>query len=135
MFSRVTLNPDEICSFIIGDACGDVYNPYHQWEVNFPPIPKPIPNDLPLPKLNAPTFKVLHLSDTHYDPYYAEGSNANCDEPLCCRLSNGKPATPNDAAGRWGDYRNCDSPKRTIDNMLDHITDVHPVRITKPVFK
>lgn len=33
--------PDEICSFVIGDACGDVYNPYHEWEVMFPPVPKP----------------------------------------------------------------------------------------------
>lgn len=33
--------PDQICSFVIGDACGDVYNPYHEWEVMFPPVPKP----------------------------------------------------------------------------------------------
>lgn len=33
--------PDEICSFVIGDACGDVYNPVHEWNVMFPPVPKP----------------------------------------------------------------------------------------------
>lgn len=35
------IGPDEICSFVIGDACGDVYNPHHEWEVMFPPVPKP----------------------------------------------------------------------------------------------
>lgn len=76
VLKRITIGPDEICSFVIGDACGDVYNPYHEWEVAFPPVPKPPVHEIPLPKEGFPTFKVLHLSDTHYDPYYAEGSNA-----------------------------------------------------------
>lgn len=49
----------------------------------------------------APTFKVLHLSDTHYDPYYLEGSNADCAEPLCCRLTNGQAASKEQAAGKY----------------------------------
>lgn len=28
---------------------------------------------------------------------------------------------------RWGDYRKCDTPKITVDNMLKHIADTHPV--------
>lgn len=28
---------------------------------------------------------------------------------------------------RWGDYRKCDTPKITVDNMLQHIQDTHPV--------
>ena len=75
----------------------------------------------------APTFKVLHLSDTHFDPYYQEGTNADCREPLCCRLTNGPALTPQGAAGRWGDYRKCDTPKRTVDHMLQHISSTHPV--------
>ncbi|CAO1430795.1 unnamed protein product, partial [Diamesa tonsa] len=126
VLKRTNLGADEICSFIIGDACGDIYNPYHEWEVDIPPIPKPEHHELPLPKEGAPSFKVLHLSDTHYDPYYAEGSNANCNEPLCCRITNGRPTTPNGAAGKWGDYRKCDTPKRTVDHMLQHIADTHP---------
>lgn len=128
VLKRVTIGPDEICSFVIGDACGDVYNPYHEWEVTFPPVPKPDVRDIPLPKEGFPTFKVLHLSDTHYDPYYAEGANADCNEPLCCRLTHGRPNTPQNAAGKWGDYRKCDTPKRTIDHMLDHISETHTVR-------
>lgn len=79
VLKRTNLGADEICSFIIGDACGDIYNPYHEWEIDLPPIPKPPPHEIPIPKENAANFKVLHLSDTHYDPYYAEGSNADCN--------------------------------------------------------
>ncbi|CAH1405253.1 unnamed protein product [Nezara viridula] len=126
VLKRVLLGPEEICSFVIGDACGDVYNPSHDWEVVFPPVPKPTPKAFPIPKEGAATFKVLHLSDTHFDPYYQEGSNADCKEPLCCRLTNGPAPNPGAAAGRWGDYRKCDTPKRTVDNMLTHITATHP---------
>ncbi|CAH4031126.1 sphingomyelin phosphodiesterase isoform X2 [Pieris brassicae] len=125
VLKRVTYGPDEICSFVIGDACGDVYNPYHEWEVAFPPVPKPPRHDLEAPIEKAPSFKVLQISDTHFDPYYAEGSNAECNEPLCCRASNGPALTPGGGAGRWGDYRKCDTPKRTIDHMLKHIADTH----------
>ncbi|XP_026472938.1 sphingomyelin phosphodiesterase-like [Ctenocephalides felis] len=125
VLERVSIGPDEICSFVIGDACGDVYNPYHEWEVAFPPVPKPSPDSSQIPKPGAPAFKVLHISDTHYDPYYAEGSNADCNEPLCCRLTNGPSLTPGGGAGRWGDYRKCDTPKRTVDHMLKHITETH----------
>ncbi|XP_063616721.1 sphingomyelin phosphodiesterase isoform X1 [Cydia splendana] len=125
VLKRVTIGPDEICSFVIGDACGDVYNPYHEWEVAFPPVPKPVTKVLDIPVDKAATFKVLQISDTHFDPYYAEGANAECNEPLCCRASNGPAVTPGGGAGRWGDYRKCDTPKRTIDHMLKHIADTH----------
>lgn len=42
VLKRVTIGPDEICSFVIGDACGDVYNPLHDWDVSFPPVQKPV---------------------------------------------------------------------------------------------
>lgn len=125
VLQRTTLSPDEICSFVIGDGCEDIYNPYHEWEVIFPPVPKPPVLEMPVPKEGSPFFKVLHISDTHYDPHYVEGSNADCNEPLCCRLSSGRPSNPNAAAGKWGDYRKCDTPKRTVDNMLSHIADTH----------
>nr|XP_022905481.1 sphingomyelin phosphodiesterase-like isoform X2 [Onthophagus taurus] len=126
VLGQVKIGPEEICSFVIGDGCGDVYNPYHDWEVIFPPVPKPTLIEQKIPEIQAPTFKVLHLSDTHYDPYYLEGSNADCNEPLCCRLTNGPAASKEQAAGKWGDYRKCDTPKRTVDNLLTHISDTHP---------
>lgn len=76
---------------------------------------------------NSASFKVLHLSDTHFDPYYEEGTNAECNEPLCCRLTNGPAKSAADGAGRWGDYRKCDTPKRTIDHMFQHISSTHTV--------
>jgi sphingomyelin phosphodiesterase len=41
VLQRLALGPEEICGFVIGDACGDVYNPYHEWKISFPPVPKP----------------------------------------------------------------------------------------------
>lgn len=75
------------------------------------------------------SFKVLQLSDTHFDPYYEEGTNAECNEPLCCRLTNGPARNAADGAGKWGDYRKCDTPKRTIDHMFQHISSAHPVSL------
>ncbi|XP_039289630.1 sphingomyelin phosphodiesterase isoform X2 [Nilaparvata lugens] len=126
VLNRLKLGPEEICSFVIGDACGDVYNPTHEWQVVFPPVPKPTVIPIPNPTEGGATFKVLHLSDTHFDPYYQEGTNADCKEPLCCRLTNGPAPDAASAAGAWGDYRKCDTPKRTIDNMFQHIAATHP---------
>ncbi|XP_021931289.1 sphingomyelin phosphodiesterase-like isoform X3 [Zootermopsis nevadensis] len=126
VLKRINLGAEEICSFVIGDACGDVYNPYHEWKVVFPPVPKPVVTPQVAPMHGAPTFKVLQLSDTHFDPYYQEGTNADCKEPLCCRLTNGPALSPQTAAGRWGDYRKCDTPRRTVDHMLQHISSTHP---------
>ncbi|XP_043597196.1 sphingomyelin phosphodiesterase isoform X1 [Bombus pyrosoma] len=125
VLKQVDMGPSQICSFVIGDACDDAYNPLHEWEVAFPPVNKPPVKPPVPPQEGAPTFKVLHISDTHYDPYYQEGANADCNEPLCCRLTNGAPQTPAARAGRWGDYRKCDTPKRTVEHMLKHIADTH----------
>lgn len=78
VLKRISIGPNEICSFVIGDACGDVYNPYHEWEVAFPPVPKPALRAMEVPVNTEQTFKVLQISDTHFDPYYAEGMEYNC---------------------------------------------------------
>lgn len=69
------------------------------------------------------TIVLLYYSS----PYYHEGSNANCNEPLCCRLTDGIPESPSNGAGRWGDYRKCDTPRHTIESMLQHIANYHQV--------
>lgn len=43
-----------------------------------------------------------------------------CGRPICCRSDSGLPATPDLAAGKWGDYL-CDPPPITVKHMLDHI--------------
>ncbi|KAL7643927.1 UNVERIFIED_CONTAM: hypothetical protein RMT77_005936 [Armadillidium vulgare] len=72
------------------------------------------------------TLKVLHLTDPHFDPEYKVGSNAVCEAPLCCNEDSGRVKKVTDGAGIWGDYRNCDSPKWLIENMLQHISNNHP---------
>ncbi|KAB7497963.1 Sphingomyelin phosphodiesterase [Armadillidium nasatum] len=123
---NVVMTPDEVCGFVIGSVCGDPYNPYHDWRVTFPPVPKPPIQTVFGYKAEQTTLKVLHLSDTHFDPEYYEGSNAECGEPLCCRISSGRPKRKQDAAGYWGDYRKCDTPQRTIYSMFENIAYVHP---------
>lgn len=123
---KLVMSPDEICGFLIGDICGTPYNPYHEWRVAFPPVPKPpIPQPQPPPD-GMPTLKILHLSDTHFDPEYKAGSNADCGEPLCCRASSGSVKSPDKRAGLFGDYRKCDTPLRTIESMLENIAYLHP---------
>ncbi|XP_050717172.1 sphingomyelin phosphodiesterase-like isoform X1 [Eriocheir sinensis] len=123
---NLIMSPDEMCGFVIGDICGTPYNPYHQWRVAFPPVPKPPVNPPEPPPVGMPTLKVLHLSDTHFDPEYMEGSNADCNEPLCCRATSGPVKSPDRRAGLWGDYRKCDTPSRTIHSMLQNIAYLHP---------
>lgn len=31
------------------------------------------------------SFRILHLSDAHFDANYVEGFGVDCGEPLCCR--------------------------------------------------
>ncbi|CAG0891968.1 unnamed protein product [Darwinula stevensoni] len=78
-----------------------------------------------IPYPRGKTLKVLHISDTHVDPEYREGANAVCGRPLCCRKSDGTPTNPEDRAGKWGDYRDCDLPIRTLHSLLKHINDTH----------
>lgn len=126
---NVQMSAAEVCYFLLDDSCEEVAeNPLNLWTVTFPRFPKPQMYSIPLPIGNAPKLKVLHLSDTHYDPLYAEGSNANCQEPMCCRAQYDEyPSSPISAAGKWGDFR-CDIPKRTLVHLLDHIAETHKVR-------
>ncbi|XP_063982786.1 sphingomyelin phosphodiesterase-like [Diachasmimorpha longicaudata] len=125
IMKNTDMGAETICSFVMSGACEYVSKPSLEWQVTFPLIPKPpVAVTIP-PRMGAKRLKVLQLSDIHYDPYYEEGSNAECGNPLCCRSINGKPTNPKDAAGKWGDYRGCDTPKRTIDNMFKHIQTIH----------
>ena len=125
VFKNLKMTSSEICGIVIGDECGSLFSPAQDWNVTFPLIPKPPVRPLPPPVHGKPTMEVLHLSDYHYDPYYAPRSNAECGEPMCCRENSGKPNSEDSAAGWWGSYGKCDIPKHTIDNMLQHIATNH----------
>lgn len=68
------------------------------------------------------TFKAAHFSDVHVDLAYKEGTNANCNMPLCCREENGIPANPEDAAGPWGAYQ-CDTAPAVLTKMFEFLRD------------
>jgi len=96
-----------------------------EWSIKPSPNPKPDVVEPPQPPAGSPTMKVLHIADIHWDPEYQEGSNANCQDPLCCRATSGSVKTPSDAAGYWGDYRNCDIPWKTVENTVAHMSKQH----------
>jgi len=69
----------------------------------------------PSPAQVNKTYKVLHLSDPHVDMEYTVGSNAFCDEPLCCVYHSGTAPNSSVAAQFWGTDSNCDLPHRTFE--------------------
>lgn len=69
-------------------------------------------------------LKVLHISDTHFDPHYLEGVSDDCPLPLCCRADSGTEGES--VGGKWGGWK-CDIPERTLDNLLEHIAEKHQV--------
>lgn len=80
-----------------------------------------------IPQKTANDLSILHLTDIHNDPEYLEGSEANCQEPMCCRGSSTPKLkwTNESKAGYWGDYRNCDVPLYMVENAFDHIQRTH----------
>lgn len=80
-------------------------------------------------------LQIVHITDTHYDPSYREGANAVCGEPTCCRLKQGNATRLENAAGRWGDYRDCDSPWEAVIDMFETIKANHKViNIARTIF-
>jgi sphingomyelin phosphodiesterase len=70
----------------------------------------------------------LLIVDIHYDDMYAVGSDAICNEPLCCRTVEHNTSTKQAGrkAGKWGDY-NCDLTAVMLDSMLQFIsTEISP---------
>ncbi len=62
-------------------------------------------------------YKIIQLTDIHFDDKYLKDTEAECGEPLCCRDSNSKMKRP---SGYWGTYP-CDLPNSTLRNTLSEI--------------
>ncbi|XP_075739218.1 sphingomyelin phosphodiesterase isoform X1 [Rhipicephalus microplus] len=118
-------SPNEICTLMFGRTCGNLTLPEHVWEIDVPERPSSTRSATKVRVRSRDTsessLRVLQLSDTHYDPEYTEGSLAACDAPLCCQPDSGEVQNDTDRAGRWGDFRHCDVPFRTLDSMLEHV--------------
>lgn len=125
----VNMSTAQVCYFLFDDSCNEIAeDPSHLWKISLPPYPKPAAQKIPPTKGGVPQLKVLHLTDTHYDPLYAVGSNAACPEPMCCRASSTIVNSTFNAAGKWGAFK-CDVPKRTFEHVLDFISQKHKVII------
>ncbi|XP_031341314.1 sphingomyelin phosphodiesterase-like isoform X1 [Photinus pyralis] len=93
------------------------------WTIELPP--KPVSKNVahsPASTTEAP-LKILHLTDIHYDPDYEIGSNANCNDMLCCQKGT-KPNTSADEAGYWGSYP-CDTPWHAVEDVLHQVIEKH----------
>jgi sphingomyelin phosphodiesterase len=72
-------------------------------------------------------LKIIHITDIHYDPHYTVGNNAVCGAVVCCREDQGAPSSPGEAAGFWGDYRDCDTPVHAVEDVFARMRAAHPV--------
>ncbi|XP_076456755.1 sphingomyelin phosphodiesterase-like [Babylonia areolata] len=122
VFDRLVLSPQEVCGLAVGPECAHPYSPFNSWNVSFPPKPKPPVKPRVLPKPGSPRLRVLHLTDIHLDNWYKPGTNAVCQEPLCCRADDGPPVPGKQGAGYYGDYRNCDTPTWTLEGLFSHLS-------------
>jgi sphingomyelin phosphodiesterase len=83
---------------------------------------KDVLKDKPKTEYATPTLKstytILQIADPHVDLEYQEGTNAFCDQPLCCRAEYGPANDTTKAAQYWGTQSTCDIPLRTFQQFL-----------------
>ena len=127
------LGPDYLCSRVLG-MCDPIFKDISQADYITRVIsdkPEHLKTNDFVDKLyssiaasNQPrkTFKAAHFSDVHVDLLYKEGTNANCNMPLCCRAENGIPTDPKDAARKWGEYQ-CDTTHGVVTKMFEFLRD------------
>ncbi|CAG2110458.1 unnamed protein product, partial [Medioppia subpectinata] len=117
-----TITIPEMCSVLLDPQCmqhlGLSVTPAVNWVL---PLPKPKPFK-PRPD-SGKQMKMLHMTDIHLDLYYTPGSNALCDEPMCCRsTSHGH----NNSAGYWSEMSGvCDTPLSFTEEAVKHIGNNH----------
>lgn len=79
---------------------------------------------------DSETYKILQISDIHYDPLYQPGKNAKCNEPLCCQADHPDPTDVEAECGYWLDYNAADTPWHTIVDVVRQVnTQVLPKKI------
>ncbi|XP_018006618.1 sphingomyelin phosphodiesterase [Hyalella azteca] len=110
---------DTVCHVFFG-TCKSTLPP---WSID---VPGGKPDVVP-PVVGDSTYRILHLSDTHFDPEYTEGTISNCDHPSCCRDWNDTITNDTVFAGRWGSERgSCDPPLRTVEAALEVARTLNP---------
>ncbi|KAI0978368.1 hypothetical protein GJ496_008954 [Pomphorhynchus laevis] len=110
------LNSRQICHNLFG--CGGQTD--IEWDVNIPPFLQLLHNQSYKTVFKQPSVKrILHLTDIHLQTNYQPGSNAECKEPLCC--FGPEISDESRRAGYFGDYRKCDLPLWTVEEIFKHI--------------
>lgn len=125
------IDADHVCSvYFQMENCGESNRLLNQFPINYP-----IPDGAIQSKkasisvattVDQPNLVVVHLSDFHFDPHYTPGSDTHCDEQICCRGDQGFPNNTLDAAGFWGDYRVCDTPWHSIEDLVRRVKKEYP---------
>ncbi|XP_068205913.1 sphingomyelin phosphodiesterase-like [Palaemon carinicauda] len=106
---------ETVCGFMLDGHCDK--KELDPWTLQIPGD-KPLPDD-PEPVLPATnTIRILHITDSHMDLEYTEGSAVNCGYPMCCRDRYGYPQPEEPAAGHWGAVGDCDIPLITLDELV-----------------
>lgn len=118
VLSQSTLTPAQICGTLFPRTCES--DQAVNWTVPIRTKKETPPKPYPAPQEGAPTLTVLHISDTHVDSLYQEGSISTCKEPLCCQ-NGSTPGSKQELAGHWGSFQYCDIPMTTLDVMLKNI--------------
>uniref|UniRef100_A0AAF5I0N5 Sphingomyelin phosphodiesterase n=1 Tax=Strongyloides stercoralis TaxID=6248 RepID=A0AAF5I0N5_STRER len=132
---KLLVTPDLLCGLFI-DECGDPKNPFNgHWEIKLPPKYEGEKSEMvrsnKIPKTEATTFKVLQLTDLHFDLQYKPGTEVKCKEPICCHETSNTNSRKKrirkvkQPAGFWGSIGACDLPFWTIDAMFEDIFNNH----------
>ncbi|RKK82020.1 hypothetical protein BFJ69_g3307 [Fusarium oxysporum] len=100
------------------------YPAIDEWEVPVPP--DHLRRKRPVSSGRDP-IKVVHYSDIHVDQLYTEGSNSECNKPICCRpfTENDEPGRAVSPAGPYGEHT-CDSPASLEHSMYEAIKRLVP---------
>ncbi|XP_068152678.1 sphingomyelin phosphodiesterase 1 [Drosophila tropicalis] len=118
------MDSQSFCSlFMEYSFCNTVSNPDYNWT-----LPVDTSGGATGPKSNTPLesatdFKICQLTDIHHDPLYEAGSLASCEEPMCCQRNKETVEGTSEAAGVWGDYRDCDLPWNVLESALSHVAE------------
>lgn len=67
-------------------------------------------------------FRILHITDIHYDDLYSVGSASQCNKFLCCQKENTVTSVYEDIAGYWGSWGKCDAPRNLVMDTFRHIS-------------
>lgn len=101
--SRPTLTATQMCGLVLQGECGAL-DPMFSFTLAINPGP-PVTQAKSVHTPRSPNdYKIVHITDLHFDENYLAGGSNNCPNPICCRVRDGLTSNPNDAAGVWGDF-------------------------------